>query len=60
MRNNLPYRSHTKQYRIWHSPGHPHLKEVEIVEAYNGRGARQQVIDKFPGHTVGNPILWKK
>jgi hypothetical protein len=57
----IPYRSHLKQYRIWHSPvGSRYLKQVELVEAYNGREAQQIVKDEFPGHIVGHPILVRK
>jgi hypothetical protein len=56
----LPYRSHIKQYRVWHSSSNKReSRQVEIVEAYTGKDAQQMVRDKFPGHKVGQPILWR-
>jgi len=54
----------TRLYRVWHG-----LKEnfherdyrqLELVEAYNGKEAQQIVRDMYPEHSVGNPVLWKK
>lgn len=58
-----PNRSHKRKYRVWHSPksaGHKHVvRQKEIVEDYNGKDARQQVVDKYPDHYVGPATLVK-
>lgn len=54
----------TRIYHVWHglkTDYHKHgVRKLELVEAYSGKEARQIVRDMYPGHSVGNPVLWKK
>lgn len=60
----LPYRSGKRQYKIWHGPKtgthRKILRTFEIVDDYNGKDARKQVVNKYPDHSVGQPITINK